>query len=110
MPVKFELSDGSYVTLGWGLRERRQPIVRVSFDEGGRRTLMLASPAHARGWMADILHRGGAEELAEAFRHAAWEARKLSRLIGLDGTLNEDDAPPVEDLAGHRTLVRAGSA
>ncbi len=58
MPVKFELSDGSYVTLGWGLRERRQPIVRVSFDEGGRRTLMLASPAHARGWMADILHRG----------------------------------------------------
>lgn len=77
MPVKFELPDGSYVTLGWGLRERRQPIVRLSFDEGGRRKLMLASPAHAQGWMADLLYQQGAEELADGLRHAAWEARKL---------------------------------
>jgi hypothetical protein len=25
-------------------------------------------------------------------------------------TLGQDDAPPVEDLAGHRTLVRTGTA
>ncbi len=40
--------------------------------------MMLASPAQARGWMADILHQEGAEDLAFAFRHAAWEAMKLA--------------------------------
>jgi hypothetical protein len=28
--------------------------------------------------MADILHDGGAEDLAEGLRHAAWEAMKLA--------------------------------
>jgi len=77
MPVKFELADGTYVALGWGLRERGQPIVRVSFDYGGRAVVMLASPARARGWMAGILHQEGAEDLADALRLAAWEAMKL---------------------------------
>jgi hypothetical protein len=40
--------------------------------------MMLASPAQARGWMADILHEGGAEDLADGLRHAAWEAMKLA--------------------------------
>jgi hypothetical protein len=50
----------------------------VSFDDGGRRVVMLASPAQARGWMADILHEGGAEDLADGLRHAAWEAMKMA--------------------------------
>jgi hypothetical protein len=77
MPVKFELADGTYVALGWGLREEGQPIARVSFDYRGRTVMMLASPAQARGWMADIRHQEGTEELADALRHAAWEAMKL---------------------------------
>ncbi len=78
MPVKFALPDGTYLALGWDLRGRSQPIVRVSFDHGGRPVMILADPAQARGWIADILHQQGAEELADAFRHAAWEARKLA--------------------------------
>ena len=87
MSVRFKLADGTYIALGWDLRERGQPIVRVSFDDGGRRVVMLASPAEARGWMADTLHKEGAEDLADALRLAAWEAMKLlpgCRPFGLD--------------------------
>lgn len=77
MPVKFELADGTYVALSWDLWEKGQPIVRVSFDHSGRAVMMLATPPQTRGWMADILHQEGVEDLADAFRHAAWEAMKL---------------------------------
>jgi hypothetical protein len=77
MPVKFELPDGGYIALGWDLREWTHPVVRVSFEDEGRGVMMLASPAQARGWMADILRQGGADDLADGLRHAAWEAMKL---------------------------------
>ncbi len=79
MSVRFKLADGTYVALGWDLRERGQPIVRVSFDYGGRPVMMLASPAQARGCL------GGDE---------------AGRPIGLCAHLNEDDARRVWDLAG----------
>jgi hypothetical protein len=78
MSVKYELADGTHVAFGWGLRERGKPVVRVSFEHGGRPVMMLASPAQARGWMADTLREGGAEDLADGLRHAAWEAMKLA--------------------------------
>jgi hypothetical protein len=96
MPVKFEWADGTYFALGWGLRQRGQPIVSVSFPYGGRRVVMLASPAQARGWMADTLRQEGAEDLADALRLAAWEAMKLlpwRPTVRPGCTLSEDDAP-----------------
>jgi hypothetical protein len=78
MSVKYVLPNGTQVALGWGLLERGKPVVRISFRHGGRRVMMLASPAQARGWMADILHEGGVEDLADGLRHAAWEALKLA--------------------------------
>lgn len=39
--------------------------------------MMLATPPQTPGWMADIPHQEGVEDLADAFRHAAWEAMKL---------------------------------
>jgi hypothetical protein len=77
MPVKFELADGTYFALSWGLWQRGQPMVSVSFNDGGRHAVMLASPAEARGWMTDTLRQEGAEDLADALRLAAWEAMKL---------------------------------
>jgi hypothetical protein len=32
MPVKFELADGTHLTLGWGIREKGQPIVPSVVD------------------------------------------------------------------------------
>ena len=58
---------------------RRQPIVRASFYSGGHPVMMLAGPAQAHGWMVGILDEEGAELLADAFRHAAWEAMELAR-------------------------------
>lgn len=76
--VKYKLPDGTPVALSWGLRDRGQPEVRMSYKHEGRPVLMLASPANARGFMADTLHELGAEDLADGLRHAAWEAMKLA--------------------------------
>ena len=78
MAVIYKLLNGTNVAVSRGLRDRGQPIVRMSYKDGERRVLMLASPANARGFMADTLHELGAEDLADGLRHAAWEAMKLA--------------------------------
>lgn len=45
--------------------------VMYELDDGTQVAMMLASPAQARGWMADILHEGGVRiwPMAYAMRH-----------------------------------------
>lgn len=73
---RLNLADGAHVDLGWELIDG-QPIVSVAFDYGGKAVKLLASPAQAAGWMADIMHQGGADDLADAFRRAAQQALRL---------------------------------
>jgi hypothetical protein len=72
VPIILELTGGGHLAIGWALWEG-QPTVRVATDA----IVMLTSPDHAGGWMADFLHQEGREDLANAFRHAAQEAMNL---------------------------------
>ena len=57
-------------------RDVTEAQARVAIDDGTSRTLLLASPENT-DWLAGVLQEEGADDLADAFRHAAQEARQL---------------------------------
>lgn len=76
MPFRFDLNDGTHVDLSCELRDG-QRLVGTRFVHCGKPVKLLASPADAAGRIADIMQRGGADDLAAAFREAAQQAMRL---------------------------------
>jgi hypothetical protein len=75
-PFRVTLADGTHVDFSCEVHDG-QRLVGVKFVYGGKPVKLLASPAQAAGWMADIMQQGGADDLAAAFREAAQQAMRL---------------------------------
>jgi hypothetical protein len=75
-PFHVNLADGTHVDFSCEVHDG-QRLVGVKFVYGGKPVKLLASPAQAAGWMADIMQQGGADDLAAAFREAAQQAMRL---------------------------------
>jgi hypothetical protein len=75
-PFRINLPDGTHIEFSCELHDG-QRLVGVKFVYGGKPVKLLASPAQAAGWMADMMQQGGVGDLAAAFRVAAQQAMRL---------------------------------